>query len=231
MEAKKSPKANLENKRAMFFQIGLVITLLMVLLAFEWESPEKENNSPFFTNSAPPITDDYIPITRPETPSPPKMMVPIMSDNILIVDDGVKLDTDFLFPPDINDKKPFVYYAPTITPEAPPIEEVELPFHAVEEPPMFQGSKDLATFSKWVFSNLVYPESAKETELEGRISVGFTVDADGFVTNVRVIRGIHASLDNEVVRVISSSPKWTPGKQKDRNVKVSYVFPVIFELR
>jgi len=231
MEAKKSPKANLENKRMMFFQIGLAITLLMVLFAFEWKSPEKGNNSPFVTNSSSPIPVDFVPITIPETPPPPKMLVPIIGDEIEIVGNDVKLNTDLIFPPDINDKKPFVYYTPPIIPEAPTVEDVELPFHVVEEPPMFQGDKDLTSFSKWVFSNLVYPESAKETELEGRISVGFTVDTDGAVTNVKIIRGIHASLDNEVIRVISSSPKWTPGKQRDRNVRVSYVFPVIFELK
>ena len=230
MEAKKSSKANLENKRATFFQIGLAITLLLVLFAFEWKSPESESNNLINTNTSPLIPTDYVPITiQPENTPPPKIMVPIFSDQFEIVDNG-KLVTDSFFFPEDNTKDPIEYYTPIITPEVIPIDD-EIPFHIVEKAPQFQESEDLAVFSKWVFSNLVYPESAKETNLQGRITVGFTIDAEGNVTNVKVLRGIHASLDDEVVRVISSSPKWTPGKQRDRNVKVSYTFPVVFELR
>jgi len=231
MEAKKSPKANLENRRATFFQIGLAITLLMVLFAFEWRSPEKENNSLINTKNSISIPIDIIPITaQPENTPPPKMAVPITSDFIDIIDNDIKLNIDPFINTDGNSKNPITYYIPTIIPEETPIEE-EIPFHAVEELPLFQGSKDLSSFSKWVFNNLVYPESARETELQGRITIGFTVNTDGNVSNVTVIRGIHASLDNEVVRVISSSPEWTPGKQGNKNVRVRYIFPVIFELR
>ena len=80
-------------------------------------------------------------------------------------------------------------------------------------------------------SRLVYPEIAKENGVQGRVTLQFTVEADGRVTNVRVLRGVDPSLDKEAVRVVSSSPKWKPGKQRDRAVKVIYTFPVIFQLR
>jgi protein TonB len=67
--------------------------------------------------------------------------------------------------------------------------------------------------------------------VQGRVTLQFTVEADGRVTNVRVLRGVDESLDKEAVRVVSSSPKWTPGRQRDRAVKVTYTFPVIFQLR
>ncbi len=78
---------------------------------------------------------------------------------------------------------------------------------------------------------LVYPEIAKENGVQGRVTLQFTVEKDGKVTNVKVLRGVDPSLDKEAMRVVASSPKWTPGRQRDRAVKVNYTFPVIFQLR
>ena len=89
---------------------------------------------------------------------------------------------------------------------------------------------DQSTFTAWVSKNIVYPEIAKENGISGRVMLQFTVERDGSVTNVVVLRGIDSSLDREAVRVVQSSPKWTPGKQRDRPVRVRYTFPVIFRL-
>ena len=110
------------------------------------------------------------------------------------------------------------------------VEEEAIPFQLVEQKPSFNGG-DANEFSKWVNSKLVYPEIAKENGVQGRVTLMFTVEADGRVTNVRVVRGVDESLDKEAVRVVSSSPKWKPGRQRDRAVKVTYTFPVIFQLR
>ena len=115
-------------------------------------------------------------------------------------------------------------------PEEETIEEEAIPFQLVEEKPSFNGG-DANEFSKWVNSRLVYPEIAKENGVQGRVTLQFTVNADGSVSNVKVLRGVDSSLDKEAVRVVSSSPKWKPGKQRDRAVKVTYTFPVIFQLR
>jgi len=90
---------------------------------------------------------------------------------------------------------------------------------------------DENTFTKWVFERLVYPEVAKENGIQGRVTLQFVVDTDGSVRDVKVIRGVDPALDKEAVRVVSSSPKWTPGRQRDKPVKVRYIFPVIFQLR
>jgi protein TonB len=82
-----------------------------------------------------------------------------------------------------------------------------------------------------VSQHLDYPEIAKENGVSGRVMVQFTVNPNGTVSDVKVLRGVDPSLDKEAVRVIQSSPKWTPGKQRDRAVKVTYQFPVIFQLR
>ena len=103
-------------------------------------------------------------------------------------------------------------------------------FQLVEDKPMFMGG-DANAFSKWVNERLQYPEIAKENGIQGRVLLQFVVGADGKVSNVKVVRGVDPALDKEAVRVVQSSPNWTPGKQRDRAVKVTYTFPVIFQLR
>ena len=110
------------------------------------------------------------------------------------------------------------------------VEDEAIPFQLVDVKASFQGG-DANQFSKWVNQRLVYPEIAKENGVQGRVTLQFTVDKDGSVKNVKVLRGVDPALDKEAVRVVSMSPKWTPGKQRDRVVPVIYTFPVIFQLR
>jgi TonB family protein len=111
------------------------------------------------------------------------------------------------------------------------VEEYETyPFQLVERRPSFNGG-DANEFSKWVNSQLVYPEIAKKNGVQGRVTLQFTVDIDGRVTNVKVLNSVDEYLDKEAVRVVSSSPRWEPGYQRDRIVRVTYTFPVIFELK
>ena len=105
-----------------------------------------------------------------------------------------------------------------------------IPFQLVETKPTFQGG-DAGDFSKWVNSQLDYPDKAKEEKIAGRVVLSFKVDTDGVVRDVKVLRGAHELLDAEAVRVISASPKWEPGRQKGEPVAVTYTFPVIFQLR
>ena len=100
----------------------------------------------------------------------------------------------------------------------------------VEQKPMFNGG-DANAFSKWVNQRLVYPETCKENGISGRVVLSFTIRKDGTLADAKVVRGVHPDIDREALRVINSSPKWTPGKQRDRAVAVSYNFPVIFMLR
>ena len=109
------------------------------------------------------------------------------------------------------------------------IEEEPIPFQLVEEKPRFMGG-DANSFSKWVNERLVYPKIAKENGVQGRVVLQFTVAKDGSVKNIKVLRGVDPALDNEAVRVVSMSPAWTPGRQRDRAVPVTYTFPVIFQL-
>ena len=230
MEIKKTEKASMENKRFLFTDIGMVIALLIVCGAFSYTSREKKVATLEADQTVVEV-EDMVPITE-ETPPPPEAApkIPILSDQIDIVDDNIKVD-DSMFQniEDSNEGFEIMDYIES-APEEETIEEEAIPFQLVEEKPSFNGG-DANEFSKWVNSRLVYPEIAKENGVQGRVTLQFTVNADGTVSNVKVLRGVDSSLDKEAVRVVSSSPKWKPGKQRDRAVKVTYTFPVIFQLR
>ena len=110
------------------------------------------------------------------------------------------------------------------------MDEEVIPFVVVDQKPTFQGG-DANEFSKWVNSRLVYPEIAKENGIEGTVFLQFTIGADGRMQDVKVVRSPDETLSKEALRVVSSSPKWEPGRQRDRAVKVSYTFPVVYRLR
>ena len=229
MEIKKTEKANLENKKLLFTEIGLIVSLLIVFIAFEWTQEEVKVSNLEDTTQV--ITEEeIIPITQ-ETPPPPPSApkIPILSDQIDIVDDEIELDDDMFMNLE-DDASIGVEIMDYVEVEEEVVEEEAIPFQLVEEKPSFQGG-DANQFSKWVNSRLVYPEIAKENGVQGRVTLQFTVEKDGSVTKVKVLRGVDPSLDKEAVRVVSQSPKWKPGKQRDRAVPVTYTFPVIFQLR
>ena len=229
MEIKKSEKANLENKKLLFIEIGLIISLAITYVAFEWTSTET-NVSTLEAEAEVVLEEEIIPITQ-ETPPPPPAApkIPVLSDQIDIVDDEIEVDDDMFMNLE-DDSSLGVEIMDYVEVEEEVVEEEAIPFQFVEEKPSFQGG-DANQFSKWVNSRLQYPEIAKENGVQGRVTLQFTVEKDGTVTKVRVLRGVDPSLDKEAVRVVSMSPKWKPGKQRDRAVPVTYTFPVIFQLR
>lgn len=229
MEVKKSLKASLENKRLLFTEIGFVVSLLLVYGAFGYTSKDSKTSSLADDQQAVEV-EDMVPITQETPPPPPEApKIPVLSDQIDIVDDAIKVDDNmFVNLEENNTGVQIMNYVEDVKTEE--VEEEAIPFALVEEKPKFNGG-DANEFSKWVNQNLVYPEIAKENGVQGRVTMQFTVNPDGSVKNVKVLRGVDPSLDQEAVRVISMSPKWTPGKQRDRAVKVTYTFPVIFQLR
>lgn len=229
MEIKKTESASLENKRLLFVEVGFICSLLIVLLAFSYGTKEKKvamlDEGPVEI-----IEEEMVPITEEAPPPPPETpKIPVLSDQIDIVDDDIQVEDSFISLDDDDDiGVEIMDYVEG--PEEEDIEEEAIPFQLVEQKPTFRGG-DPNAFSKWVGEHLVYPEVAKENGVQGRVMLQFTVNADGSVSNVRVVRSLDPSLDKEAVRVVSSSPKWSPGKQRDRAVKVTYTFPVIFQLR
>ena len=230
MEIKKTEKASLENKKLLFVEIGLVVSLAITLFAFEWTSTETE--TALLEDTTEILIEEEIISTQMETPPPPPEApkIPVLSDQIDIVDDEIELEDDMFMnlEDDASLGVEIMDYVEVVEEEV--VEEEAIPFQLVEEKPSFQGG-DANQFSKWVNSRLVYPEIAKENGVQGRVTLQFTVEKDGSVTKVKVLRGVDPSLDKEAVRVVSMSPKWKPGKQRDRAVPVTYTFPVIFQLR
>ena len=231
MEIKKSPKANLENKKFLFMEIGLVIALLMVLGAFEWSTSEGTDLASLGDETAVVIEEEQVPITQEEQLPPPEVpKEPVMSDIIDIVDDDIKVEDNFLISTEDDASLGVEIRDYVVEQEEEEEVEEEVPFAIVEQKPTFQGG-DANTFTKWVFSKIVYPEIAKENGVQGRVTLQFTIETDGSVKNVKVLRGVDSSLDKEAVRVVSSSPKWSPGMQRNKPVRVKYTFPVVFQLR
>ncbi len=229
MEIKKTPKADLENRRTLFTEIGLVVALLVVWGAFSYSTKEKAVAS-LGEDTQVVEVEDMVPITEETPPPPPEApKIPVLSDQIDIVEDDIKADDNFMsLEDDASLGVEIMDYVEEVKEEV--VEEEAIPFQLVEEKPSFNGG-DANEFSKWVNSKLQYPEIAKENGVQGRVTLQFTVNPDGSVSNVKVLRGVDSSLDKEAVRVVSMSPKWKPGKQRDRAVKVTYTFPVIFQLR
>ena len=229
MEIKKTPKADLENRRTLFTEIGLVVALLVVWGAFSYSTKEKAVAS-LGEDTQVVEVEDMVPITEETPPPPPEApKIPVLSDQIDIVEDDIKVDDNFMsLEDDASLGVEIMDYVEEVKEEV--VEEEAIPFQLVEEKPSFNGG-DANEFSKWVNSKLQYPEIAKENGVQGRVTLQCTVKPDGSVSNVKVLRGVDASLDKEAVRVVSMSPKWKPGKQRDRAVKVTYTFPVIFQSR
>ena len=229
MEIKKSEKASLENKRLLFTEVGLVAALLVVLAGFESSTRAREV-AVLQGNTRIDDDDDVFAVTIETPPPAPEVpALPQLSDELEIVDDNVLVDMEFQslddtdVPVDIQE-----YIHQEVIEEE--VEEEVIFVGSVEQKPTFNGG-DANDFSKWVNSRLVYPEIAKENGVEGRVTLQFTIDKEGRLGDVKVLSAPDKTLADEAVRVVSASPKWKPGKQRDRAVKVSYTFPVIYRLR
>ena len=185
MEIKKSEKANLENKKLLFLELGLIVSLGIVWFAFEWTSKET-NVSTLEDTTQVVLEEEIIPITQ-ETPPPPPSApkIPVLSDQIDIVDDEIEVNDD-LFMNLEDDANMGVEIMEYVEVEEEVVEEEAIPFQLVEEKPSFQGG-DANTFSKWVNTRLEYPEIAKENGVQGRVTLQFTVEKDGSVTKVKVL--------------------------------------------
>ena len=230
MESKISPKADLQKKNGLFLEIGLIAALALSLLAFEWSTSDKVETMDL-TAQTQTIEEEEIINTQEQQEVPPEMpKIPVLSDIIDIVDDDIQVNDDLFIDTEDNANLgvEIMDYHTEVVEEV--VEEEAIPFALVEEKPKFQGG-DANTFSAWVNKNLQYPEIAKENGVQGRVTLQFTVNTDGSVSDVKVLRGVDSSLDKEAVRIVSMSPKWTPGKQRERPVKVVYNFPVVFQLR
>ena len=216
MEPKKNPEISLEKKKGLFFQIGLILALVIVLVAFEWKSYEKVDYNLGQLNLDD-LEEEIIPITKQEIkPPPPPPPPPEVSE---IVEDEVEIEDEL----EIEDT------------ESDEDEEIEIEeedddefFMVVENMPEFPGG-DLGLM-KYIQKNVKYPAIAKEYNITGKVYVSFIVDKSGSVTNVKIVRGVDKNLDAEAMRVVKSLPKYKPGKQRGKAVRVMFTIPINFTL-
>ncbi len=228
MEIKKTKEADLENKKGMYLQLGLVIVLSIILIAFEWTSrPPKEDDSAMVKNIQ--VEDEMMQVTRrEEQPKQEKIEQPKVAEVLDIVDDDVQLDDDFDFnmEADANTEYDFASFGE----QDEDIDEEEV-FFIVEDMPTFNGGDPATEFRKYIGQNLRYPEIASENGISGRVIVQFAVNSKGQVVDAVVVRSVDPALDKEAIRVVMASPKWTPGKQRGRPVSVLFTFPINFVLQ
>lgn len=174
MEVKKSPKANLENKKMFYRELGLILALGIILCAFEWSTSEK-TESVIQQEEAAPVEVEQIPVTTEAPPPPPEApKVPVLSDMIEVVDDDIVVDTDLFISleDDADMGVEIMDYVAEVEEEV--IEEAPIPYTLVEEKPSFNGG-DANEFTKWVFQNMVYPDVARENGISGRVTLQFTM--------------------------------------------------------
>jgi protein TonB len=229
MEVKKSPSADLKEWKRIFLLIGLALSLGAVCFAFLW-TPEDYKVEALDLERAI-IEEEEIPITReeikPPAPQQQKVEVKVFSEILDVVTNDTKVETDMSFD-DFADGLDFDVNYVVADDEEEIIEDA--PLIKAEVMPTFQGG-DLNTFRQWVQKQLRYPQIALENNITGRVTLQFVIEKDGRLTGIKVLASPDASLSEEAIRVVQSSPKWTPGKQRNQPVRVSFTLPVMFQLR
>ncbi len=227
MKKKKSEKANLEKNRLVYFEAGLILALSLTLVAFEWaKSPagkETFRGHRLSMEDFKQIEQTFRKeeIIQKERPRLTLIINPVDDHNIVIEDP--------IFPnPEIGSGDPYQLW--TIPDPEPENLNEPIDFIVLENRPLFNGGDPMTTFRRYIAEHLEYPREAADNSVQGRVTLEFIIDEHGRMTHVRVLQGVHSTLDEEALRVISSSPDWTPGKQRGKPVRVRYVFPVIFRL-
>ena len=218
----------MENKKTTNLLVGAIIILAVLFVGFEWSERDKKVT----TDSG--ITDvvfeeEIIPITEQEQPkqAPPPPEAPKVEEVLEIMDNESEVEESTIQASDDTQAAVEVKYTP-VEVEEEEVDEQEI-FQVVEEMPEFPGG--LAECMKWLGKNIKYPQISQENGVQGRVIVQFVVNKDGTVVDPVVVRGVDPYLDKEALRVITQMPKWKPGKQRGKAVRVKYTVPVMFRLQ
>ena len=226
MEIKKNPEVDVQNKRFLLGEIGLAVALLVVIAALLY-SP-RETEEVVIEQAVAVVEEEMVEITRQDQkpPEPPKRTeITVITDILNIVTNDEKIETSVDFAEFAED----VEIIQQVAVEEEVIED-DQPFVKVEQMPSFQGG-DLMTFRNWVMQKVKYPQIAQENNITGRVLLMFVIERDGSLTNIQVLQTPDSSLSDEAIRVLKSSPKWTPGKQRNQAVRVKYTLPIDFRIQ
>lgn len=226
MDLKKSPKASLEDKKMFYLLMGFVMVLSLVYIGLEWTQSEVTVYENVDTDFLVEDELDVIQTSQEPPPPPPPPPAPEVVEVLNVVENDVQTASIEIDTEDDKDKI-VVVNAPVA---APVIEEEDnVIFQVVETMPTFPGGD--ANLFKFLSNNVKYPVIAQENGIQGRVICQFVVNKDGSIVDVEVVRSVDSSLDKEAIRVIKSMPKWSPGKQRGKPVRVKYTLPVNFKLQ
>ena len=237
MEIKKAKKADLEGQKSTSLLIGYIITLATIFVAFEWTTREYKETEPVIYAASVPYEEEIIPITQPifqTAAPPPPVEVPQVAEIIDIVENDEEIEEEEIQSTEDTQEAIIGPTGPVVSGPVGPVmaaeegDEGEV-FQVVEQMPEFPGGMD--KLMEYLSKNITYPSIAQENNIQGRVIVEFVVNKDGSIVEPKVMRSVDTSLDNEAMRVIKSMPKWNPGKQRGKAVRVRYTVPVLFRLQ
>ncbi len=238
MKARKTIHADLENKKSLFFELGMILSFGIVLFSMEVNFKERATKS-VLTDNVVVTEEEMVPITRQEeTVAPPPPSPVKVYDVITIVENDIDIEEELEIMDTETNQDEMVEVVEDLNVEMEEEEATEAPiFMVVEEMPIFrpdicstteEGQRELM---KYISSSIRYPIIAAENGIQGRVYVTFVVSPQGTVTNVEVTRGVYPKLDEEAVRVVNNLPRFSPGKQRGKPVRVRYSVPINFVLQ
>lgn len=228
MKPKNIKQQRVESNRFTFTQIGLVVSLILVFFAFEWKTTLHSSGELSSNQVRPPDDQDFVIITGvkpPPPPPPPPAPVTVINP----VDDTKDTGPDPLVDVGITAGTAVPVYTPPKPPDPEPIPEPEVPYKVVQKEPRFPGG-DQARL-QFLIDHIRYPSAAREVNIQGTVFVSFVVEKDGSITNISLLRGIGGGCDEEAMRVVGLMPRWEPGCQLNKPVRVQFTLPVKFILR
>lgn len=223
METKKTKRSDLEKKRPVFLQLGIIIALAAAITAFEWKTPDVSGTY-LPPREAANIETDIITVVsqKKELPKPVNTTliktVEDIRENVPDIDVSVEIDPEGLVEP---------YFPPLPIPEEPD-DQVDEPFIIVQRMPVFPGGE--AALMKYLADNTVYPQRAKEAGISGTVYITFVIETDGHVSSIAVLREVGGGCTEEAIRVVSKMPRWEPGRQRGKAVRVRMNLPISFKL-
>ncbi len=231
MEIKKSPKADLENKRSTFVLMGLVIALSFTYICFEWTNTEVTVHEGFVDEFINEGEEEIVPQTQQEQPKEIQPQTPppaqVAHEVLKVVDDDQLVETEVKID-NAEDNKEAVEIQQTVVVEEEEEAEEEI-FTIVEKQAGFPGGQ--AKLMEYLRKELVYPQIAIENNIQGRVFVEFVVNKDGSIQDVRVARGVDPILDQEAIRVVKKMPKWIPAEQRGKTCRSRFTLPVLFKFK
>lgn len=230
MRTKKTPKANLENKKALFIQFGLIVALSITIFAFEYRSYEQKDPV-FISRDVVDVIPDIVSITQeePQLQKPEQISAPKTTE-FDVVDDDVVIKKEWNMNDILGDKNVAATFKKIeiLTPDEPLANEDDKVFVWVQEEAEFPGG--YAKLQEYLAQTIIYPRQAVETGAEGTVTLTFVVEKDGSITDIKILRDAGSGLGEEAIRVVREMPKWKPAKQRTKVVRQQFTLPVKFKL-